>query len=155
MAEPETRFNLLQFADRRGSLAAPRATMDVMNAKRWIVTTLALAGVTACYVSSTGSSSQGSSGGGCGTVPSSCPSSNPSYATDVAPIMYQYCVSCHGPGGSVAGKPLDTYQAVKNLSGNVEKLTANCSMPPASAPQPTSADRDTILGWVVCGAQDN
>jgi len=125
-----------------------------MHPKRWIVTTLALASVTACYVSSTGSSSQGSSSG-CGTAPASCPSSNPSYATDVAPVLYQYCVSCHGPGGSVAGKPLDSYQAVKGLSGNVQKLTANCSMPPSSAAQPTSADRDTILGWIACGAQDN
>jgi uncharacterized membrane protein len=126
-----------------------------MNAKRWILGTLTLATVTACYVSSTGSSSQGSSGGSCGTVPSSCPSSNPSYASDVAPVMYQYCVSCHGPGGSVSNKPLDSYQAVKNLSAAVKNVTSSCAMPPASAAQPTAADRDTVLGWIVCGAQDN
>lgn len=127
----------------------------MMKVTSWILgATVAMAATSACYVSSTGTSSQGSSSG-CGTVPSSCPSSNPSYASDVAPILFQYCVSCHGPGGSVAGKPLDSYAAVKKLSGNVEKLTANCSMPPASASQPTSADRDTVLAWVVCGAQDN
>ena len=125
-----------------------------MHPKRWIVTTLALAGVTACYVSSTGSSSQGSSSG-CGSAPASCPSSNPTYASDVAPVLFQYCVSCHGPGGSVSNKPLDSYPAVKALSGTVKNVMAACTMPPSSAAQPSAAERDTVLGWIACGAQDN
>jgi mono/diheme cytochrome c family protein len=133
---------------------------DAKSARRggraglWIAGALSVAVTAACYVS-TGSSSQGATGG-CGTMPSSCPSNVPSYASDVAPIMQAYCVSCHGPGGSVANKPLDSYAGVQKYSSAVGNLTSTCAMPPASAAaQPATADRDTILAWLACGAPDN
>jgi cytochrome c5 len=89
------------------------------------------------------------------TTPASCPSTQPSYQTDVAPILESYCVSCHQAGGSQANKPLETYQGASRLSGDVESQVAGCSMPPSSDAQPTAAQRETILTWVLCGAPNN
>jgi uncharacterized membrane protein len=98
----------------------------------------------------------GTGNGNCtASVPSSCPSTPPSYQTDVAPLLQTYCVSCHSAGGSESGKPLDTYRGVANLSGGVESSVGSCSMPPANEAQPTDAERETILAWLVCGANQN
>jgi predicted CXXCH cytochrome family protein len=110
-------------------------------------------GFAAAAAGCTGSSSTDAS---CAvTTPASCPTTQPSYQTDVAPILQSYCVSCHQAGGSEANKPLDTYQSALNLSGDVEGEVAGCSMPPSSDAQPTAAQRETLLTWILCGAPNN
>lgn len=95
-------------------------------------------------------------GGSCGvTTPSSCPTSAPSYATDVAPVMQKYCTSCHVAGGQEANKPLDTFSAVSQRSGEVQDQIAGCDMPPSGATQPTAAEMQVVLDWIACGAQNN
>ena len=101
----------------------------------------------------------------CGTSTRSCPadepatcpgSGSPSYATDVAPIFDKYCVSaCHGPGGVEAAQPLSTYAEIQKLGiDNVNVQVYDCLMPMAP-PDPTTAERVTLLTWIVCGAPDN
>ncbi len=121
--------------------------------KIWLSAIAALA-MAACYVSS-GSSSSSSTSSCAGNVPVTCPSVTPSYATDVSPLLYTYCTSCHAPNGSQSGKPLDSFAAVSSLASKVESKTADCSMPPSSSPQPTAAERDVILSWLACGAPNN
>ena len=127
--------------------------------KRWITASFAVAATAAaCYVSPSGSSSsqqQSSSSSSCGGAAASCPPTPPSYATDVSPIVFQYCESCHAPGKSQSGKPLDTYASVTSLSAKVQSKVNDCSMPPSGSPQPTAAERDTLLGWLACGAPNN
>jgi uncharacterized membrane protein len=89
------------------------------------------------------------------TTPSTCPSTPPSYQTDVAPILESYCVSCHQAGGSEANKALDTYRGAQTLSSAVENVVAGCTMPPSSDSQPTAAERETLLTWILCGSQNN
>ena len=94
--------------------------------------------------------------GNCGaSVPESCPSSAPSYATDVAPLLQKYCVSCHSATGSEPGHLLDTQSGVAAAAEHVKSEVAGCSMPPSGSTAPTDAERETILAWLVCGAQDN
>jgi uncharacterized membrane protein len=124
-----------------------------MKKLAYLTATIVLASA-ACYVSS-GSSQQSSTSSCAGSVPVTCPPSTPSYATDVSPLLYSYCTSCHQPGGSQSGKPLDTFASVSSLSSKVESKVADCSMPPSSSPQPTAAERDVILSWIACGAPNN
>lgn len=122
--------------------------------KAWIIASVAVAAA-ACYVTPSGSQGQGSSKSSCNGASTTCPQVPPSYATDVSPVMFQYCTSCHGPGGSQSGKPLDSYGGVASLASKVQSKLGDCSMPPASSPQPSGAERDAVLGWLACGAPNN
>ena len=119
-------------------------------------TTLMLAAValsaTACYLASSAAAVEA-----CGvTIPLACPSSNPpSYASDVAPILSTYCTTCHNPNGQESSKPLDSYTGVSSLASSVESQISTCSMPLSGNPQPSASDRDVVVAWIVCGAQNN
>ncbi len=77
-----------------------------------------------------------------------------SFETDVAPLMRKYCLACHsGPnpsGGVNADKDTTTAAVIKNRSTweNIARNISDNHMPPASAPQPTAAERDRMAGWV-------
>ncbi|MFO0758448.1 MAG: hypothetical protein U0359_18290 [Byssovorax sp.] len=88
-------------------------------------------------------------------VPASCPSSAPSYQSDVAPLLETYCTSCHSAGGSEPSKLLDSYASAAKWSSDVESEIASCGMPPSGEAQPTDAEREVILTWIVCGANNN
>jgi hypothetical protein len=87
--------------------------------------------------------------------PSSCPSTMPSYANDVAPLIDQYCSQCHNPQGSAFDIELSTYSALYDQRSEALDQLYDCEMPMSPAPQPTAADRVTLLAWFVCGAPDN
>ena len=121
-----------------------------------IVPFLLAAAAAGCFMSSSGSSQQSSSSSSCpAPIPSSCPTKVPSYATDVSPLLFQYCTSCHQAGGSQSNKPLDSFAAASALQSKVETQVSKCSMPPSNSPQPSDADRETILGWIACGSPNN
>jgi len=108
------------------------------------------------FAAGTAAAGCGSSGESCGvTAPASCPTTPPSYKTDVAPILETYCTKCHQPGGQESMKPLDTYQGISALSADVNNEISGCDMPPADQTQPTAAEREKVLAWILCGAQDN
>ena len=112
-----------------------------------------------CSGGGTGSSSSGTSGTSGSTcprdLPQSCPSPEPSYATDVAPLIQAKCVQCHAPGGVASDRPLGTYAQVNTLKQDVLDQVYNCLMPEPPQPALDETDRQTLLGWLVCGAPDN
>ena len=129
-------------------------TLGVM--RLGIVPLVIAAAAAGCFMSSSGTSQQSSSSSSCpAPVPSSCPANVPSYATDVSPLLFQYCTSCHQAGGSQSGKPLDSWSSAASLQAKVETQVSKCSMPPSNSPQPSDADRQTILEWIACGSPDN
>jgi hypothetical protein len=50
-----------------------------------------------------------------------------------------------------------TYQETQSpgLLPDIESMVFTCRMPPADQPQPTPAERQALLGWIVCEAPDN
>ncbi|HTR26088.1 MAG TPA: hypothetical protein VMI10_19090 [Terriglobales bacterium] len=84
------------------------------------------------------------------------------FCKQVAPILYQHCVSCHRPGQIAAGSPLLSYEdAAKRAAGIEEKVTRR-EMPPWPAdssksakfrndPSLTQQEIDTLVAWVKAG----
>ena len=78
----------------------------------------------------------------------------PSFATDVAPILDKYCISCHSadaaPGGIRLTKSMTGTAALKNpaLWSRVAKNIADKHMPPPGLPSPTAAQRMALTKWV-------
>jgi hypothetical protein len=101
----------------------------------------------------------GDSASACPNVlPATCPSPEPSYEDDVLPILEQRCYTCHadaGPTTSGSGIDFGSYANVYQLRGDILSQVNDCRMPPATAPQPTIAQRTTLLGWLKCEAPDN
>ena len=84
-----------------------------------LLLSFALASAMAIACSSGNANDTGVDGGSsCVTAPS-CPDAGaPSYATEIAPILQEACVPCHGPGGS-AGFYENSYAAVQAQYGNM------------------------------------
>jgi hypothetical protein len=80
----------------------------------------------------------------------------PSFATEIAPILNQRCNNCHAPGIDGGPWPLDTQENVKDWDSLLIKDFQNCSMPPPDAGADfTTAERDKVWAWLICGAPDN
>jgi hypothetical protein len=88
-------------------------------------------------------------------LPPACPSPAPKYRTEVAPVIANHCLTCHGPGGQEAVLPFTTYQQVFNSRGTILNQVYHCVMPPEGNPAPDSQQRSLLLGWLVCGAPNN
>jgi hypothetical protein len=84
-------------------------------------------------------------------LPKVCPTPTPSFKDSVLPALADKCQACH----STNGFPFDTYAHVYKERITMLTRVAGCRMPPACAPQPTSDQRQAILGWLKCGAPDN
>src|SRR5665213_1087781 len=87
----------------------------------------------------------------------------PTFAVDIAPIIWSQCAGCHRPGGSA---PFDllTYADVKRRAGLVVETTKRRYMPPLK-PEPGSGEFegvrrltdqqiDVIQQWVRGGAPE-
>ena len=85
----------------------------------------------------------------------------PTFARDVAPILYQHCAICHHPG-EVAPFPLLTYQDAAKRAKLIASVTARRYMPPWQ-PEPGfgafqgerrlgDADIATLRRWAEAGA---
>jgi mono/diheme cytochrome c family protein len=82
---------------------------------------------------------------------------SPTFAGDVAPILYQKCVTCHRPG-EAAPFALISYEDVTKKGRQIAKVTASRYMPPwhaahgfgdfADERRLTDAEIDTIGKWV-------
>lgn len=65
----------------------------------------------------------------------SCDSANPTYTNNIAPLINQSCIGCHGSSGAAAGVSLTTYDLVKtqalkgSLTGTM-KQNGYSLMPP-------------------------
>src|ERR1022692_3323650 len=87
--------------------------------------------------------------------------STPTFARDVAPILYRHCAICHHPG-EVAPFPLLTYQDAAKRAKLIATVTASRYMPPWQ-PEPgyvhfqgerrlRDADIATLRRWAEAGA---
>ena len=86
----------------------------------------------------------------------------PTFTKDVAPILFDNCVSCHRPG-EVAPMSLLTYQSTRPWARAIKGKVVSREMPPwhadPTASLPFKNDRrlsqdqvDTIVAWVDAGA---
>jgi hypothetical protein len=86
-----------------------------------------------------------------------CPDPVPSYAGEVSAIIQTYCGACHGPGGQESIRPFTTWQDINShaYGGPMQRQVLGCLMPPADAPQLSDAQKQTLVGWLTCGAPNN
>jgi hypothetical protein len=86
----------------------------------------------------------------------------PTFAEDVAPIVYRNCTTCHRPGGLGPFSLLD-YDSARAKTDEMRDAVAAGQMPPWQADGPrgvfrndrrlSDADRQTILRWIDAGAK--
>jgi hypothetical protein len=87
----------------------------------------------------------------------------PTFAKNVAPILFKNCVPCHRADGSAARVPLVSYDAVKRRSKELQDKVRHRDMPPWPAdstrslpfrndPRLSQHDIDTLVNWVDGGA---
>ena len=89
-------------------------------------------------------------------------SADPTYAEDVAPILYENCASCHRPGGLGPFSMLD-YDSVKPNLRKMKPMVAAGRMPPWQATGPrgvfrndrrlTDEEKAIIVRWLDTGAK--
>src|ERR1700678_2187983 len=87
----------------------------------------------------------------------------PTFAHDIAPIVYEKCASCHHPGG-VAPFSLLTYDDVKKRAAQIAAATRSGFMPPwlpqeghgdfAGDLRLTSGQIAAIAAWASAGAPE-
>src|SRR5215467_10836046 len=65
-------------------------------------------------------------------VSASGPAPPPTFAKDVAPILYSRCIECHR-AGEIAPMSLLTYQEVRPWAKSIKQRVLERSMPPWSA----------------------
>lgn len=86
---------------------------------------------------------------------------DPTFAQDVAPILYQNCAKCHHDGG-MAPFSLTNYDDASAHAAKLRKAVAEGQMPPWHAVGPhgmfrndrrlSDADKQTLIHWVDAGA---
>ena len=85
----------------------------------------------------------------------------PTFARDVAPILYKNCATCHRPG-EIAPMSLFTYEDARPYAKAIRDEISEGHMPPWHADAPagtfenerrlTDAEKKTLLDWVAGGA---
>ena len=87
----------------------------------------------------------------------------PTFAEDVAPILYEKCVTCHRPG-EIAPMSLMSYSDVRPWSRSIRNQVIAGTMPPWHADPDvgrfsnerrlTPAEKDTLVRWADGGAPE-
>ena len=87
---------------------------------------------------------------------------DPTFAEDIAPIVYKNCANCHRPGGLGPFSILD-YDTAAAKASKIRGMVASGRMPPWQAAGPrgvfrndrrlTDQERDLIVRWVSTGAK--
>ena len=89
-----------------------------------------------------------------------CESTNMAFATDIKPILQNFCFGCHGNGLSQNGINFDTYAGVKavaengKLVGAISHASGFVAMP-QSAAKLSECNINKIKNWVSSGALNN
>jgi mono/diheme cytochrome c family protein len=89
------------------------------------------------------------------------PTAGPTFAKDVAPVLYKHCVECHR-AGEFAPMPLVKYEDVRPWAKSIRERVVAREMPPWSAdprygkfkndPRLSEQEIETISRWVAAGA---
>jgi mono/diheme cytochrome c family protein len=89
-------------------------------------------------------------------------SAEPTFAEDIAPIVYKHCTSCHRPDGLAPFSLLD-YESAAPKIRKIKGMVASGRMPPWQAAGPrgvfrndrrlTDQEREMIIRWVDAGAK--
>src|SRR5215204_1847705 len=97
-----------------------------------------------------------------GSRTGSARSAEPTFAEDIAPIVYKNCTSCHRPDGLAPFSLLD-YESAAPKMRKIKGMVASRRMPPWQAEGPrgvfrndrrlTDEERDLIIRWVDAGAK--
>jgi len=97
-----------------------------------------------------------------GSRTGSARSAEPTFAEDIAPIVYKNCTSCHRPDGLAPFSLLD-YESAAPKIRKIKGMVASRRMPPWQAEGPrgvfrndrrlTDEERDLIVRWVDAGAK--
>jgi mono/diheme cytochrome c family protein len=80
-----------------------------------------------------------------------------SYASQIAPLVMNYCNGCHTPGGTGTGDFSD-YAGLKQKAddGSLKnRVVVVKDMPEAGSPTLTDAERKLIDCWIKQGAPNN
>ncbi len=98
-----------------------------------------------------------------GTAAAGAEADTPTFTEDVAPILYENCVTCHR-AGEVAPMSLVTYQETRPWGRSIKNKVMSGEMPPWHADPSvgrflnerrlTDDERDTIVQWVDAGAPE-
>ena len=74
------------------------------------------------------------------------------FADDVAPILDQYCATCHASGGDNAPfVAFDDYDTSVSIANTILTRIAKGQMPPAGALQMTGSEIDILEAWAATG----
>lgn len=87
----------------------------------------------------------------------------PTFAKDVAPILFKNCVKCHQTGELASRIPLTSFEAVRASADLIKQKVIARDMPPWPAdpatglkfrndPRLSQRDIDTVVAWVSAGA---
>jgi hypothetical protein len=117
---------------------------------------MATAAVAIACSSPAPAASQAPTAGLCPDVPGSCPTPDaasplPTY-DDVSPILERDCIPCHA--ANTGGKDESSYPLVLGQKSAILYQVGSCLMPLPGSPQLSAAERNTLLTWLVCGAQE-
>ncbi len=87
------------------------------------------------------------------SLPAKPIAAKPNFERDVAPMVKQYCLSCHSGADAAAGLALDDLKAAGVLKDrHVWELVAqnveSGHMPPKNKPAPTRVQRDRLVEWI-------
>src|SRR3984957_4313368 len=85
------------------------------------------------------------------------------FCKQVAPILYQHCVTCHRPGQIAASSSLLTYADSARWADAIKEKVWQREMPPWPAdsirsakfrndPRLTQQEIDTLIAWINAGA---
>jgi mono/diheme cytochrome c family protein len=88
-----------------------------------------------------------------GAAAATPPSPVDAFATEIRPMLDEYCAKCHGPnrakgGINLAGftNTVSVYREPKVWEKVLAKVQAN-EMPPENKPQPTKDQRESLIRW--------
>ncbi len=85
-----------------------------------------------------------------------CTGSNPSFASDVLPIINASCAtstSCHAAGSTTSGGPFTSYSLIAAKASDIKSQVQSGAMPKTGSI--TAAQKKTIICWVSAGAANN
>lgn len=104
-----------------------------------------------------GGSSDDSTQASCPKVGSvTCPTPQPSFKTDIQPLIEKRCYPCHGPGGiEVSQHNFTNYNDISADIGDIATQIGTCMMPEPDAAPLTAEELTEFLQWIECNSPNN